>query len=108
MFCTKCGEKLQPEDDFCGNCGSAASSLSPPAFESDEKSTRLKFIVVLWAFMYAFVGTAVVLFVFASLVGDNLGYKEASWWLDENLIIISAIVGAFNALTRGITAARTR
>ena len=36
MFCIKCGEKLDAEADFCGSCGSAASTLSraaPPASE---------------------------------------------------------------------------
>jgi uncharacterized membrane protein YvbJ len=38
MFCRKCGEKLQPEDDFCGSCGSAASTLSRSAAPEADKS----------------------------------------------------------------------
>ena len=116
MFCIKCGEKLQPEADFCGNCGSAASSLSraaPPASEpeSDEKPTWLKVLFVLWAFAYSFVGVLLLyMFVVEPILlyldERNLGVGAIRWWLLSNVYVVPTVVGLGNALTRGVAAAR--
>ena len=51
-------------------------------------------------------GAGVVLFLLMAFVGDFFGYEEVGLWLADNLLIISAIVGLGNALTRGVAAAR--
>ena len=105
MFCTECGETVQPGSRFCGSCGLSVGGTGPSP-ESNEKPTLLKVLFVLWAFAYASVGAGVVLFLVMAFVGDFFGYEEVGLWLAENLLIISAIVGLGNALTRGVAAAR--
>ena len=78
MFCRKCGGKLQPEDDFCGSCGSAATTLSraaPPASEQipakdSHNNLVTGFLKKNWA--------VVLILVVSAYVGINAWTKRAA------------------------------
>ena len=104
MFCTECGETVQPGSNFCGTCGNEIFP-SVPAPESEEKPKWLKILFVLWAFVYSGVGAFILIFLLSAAV-EMLGYDDFDRWLVNNTIYICVIIGLGNALTRGVAAVR--
>ena len=104
MFCTECGETVEPGSRFCGSCGNEVGKTAS-APESDEKPTWLKILFVLWAFVYSAVGAFIFIFLLSAVVA-MLGYDDFDRWLVNNTIYICVIIGIGNALTRGVAAAR--
>ena len=106
MFCTECGETVQPGTNFCGSCGNEiGTTASAPASEPDERPAWLNLLFVLWAFVYAAVGAGILFFLLGAMA-DWLGFEELNQWLMKNLISICVIIGLVNALIRGVAAAR--
>ena len=50
MFCIKCGKKLQPEANFCGNCGHEIDKMAsePVDFPRPLPEGVLDYIAVSW------------------------------------------------------------
>lgn len=69
MFCSGCGQQLEPNQEFCARCGRAVAPLAPPVsasvppvpgfgFELESYRSKVKVLAILW-FAYAGLGLLV-------------------------------------------------
>lgn len=102
MFCTKCGETVQPGSNYCGTCGcevrETTSETTVPAADAHDtgiaktKGGMWLFLLLVWAIIWG------VLQLLMGLVWRAMSYATDLSLLEPNGEFVVPLITAFGAL----------
>lgn len=101
MYCNQCGKELQPEQRFCGQCGSVAAGVTA-VVPQDSMARHVHLLGILWLVLGALtmIGGLAVLVVAHTVFGPRgVAVEDAPHFLRPLLTLVGFAILAKAALT---------
>lgn len=103
MYCTKCGNKIEPEEKFCTNCGNNIDTTNEiKANKNDAPYIIVCFVSIICMCLFSRELNLRVLFFIIALISSVTGYIKSNSQTARALFWTLLIFGIVSAIIMGV------